>query len=191
LLYIIQKMGTEQLVYTLEQLLRALRNIILAKGTFDESNPSIVMCSADLEEVLDRRALHVAKIRPIVMTHLIRTRLQTGQTIQVPRPLPLESSQPSQPRSSKTTSIATKVSISESTMFRLKPLFHKVLKTVRGASQSQTVYKYSKITKLLSEYILANRNKLIYPRHFKRAIVSGDPLGTARPWVSKRFTEAK
>jgi hypothetical protein len=64
-------------------------------------------------------------------------------------------------------------------MFRLKTLFHEVLKTVCGASQSQTIYKYSEISQLLSEYILANWNELVNPRHFKLAIVSGDLFGTA------------
>jgi hypothetical protein len=146
---------------------------------FDESNLSIVPCSARFEEVLDCRALHVAKIRQRVLTHLIRRRLQTGQTVQVPQTYPLTSPQHSQPLSSRTKSIATKISTSDTAMLRLAPLFHEVLKSVPGASQSQTVYKYREMIQLLSEFILVNRNKLFHPRHLKLAIVSGDPLGAA------------
>jgi hypothetical protein len=137
-LYMPQKPGTEQFVYTLEQLLRSIKNNILEEGLYDASNPSIVMCSAELEEVLDRIALHVAEIRPIVMTHLIRTRLQTGHTVQVLYTSSLTGPQPGQPQGSKMTSIMTKVSISKTTLFWLKALFHKVSKTAPGANQKQT-----------------------------------------------------
>jgi hypothetical protein len=60
-----------------------------------------------------------------------------------------------------------------------QPLFHEVLKTVPGADQKQTTYLYSKVTKLVSEYISAHQERMVGSRHFKLAIVDGDLLGVA------------
>ena len=45
------------------QVLTVLKNVIRGEGQFDEKNPSIIMCSPDLEEALNMKALHVTEIR--------------------------------------------------------------------------------------------------------------------------------
>ena len=39
---------------------------------YDEKNPSIILCSRDLEEALNMKALHVTEIRDLVLSHLIK-----------------------------------------------------------------------------------------------------------------------
>jgi hypothetical protein len=136
-----------------DQLLQSLRAIILEEGLYDSSNPSTVMCSAELELVLNRKALHVAEIWPLLMSHLIRSKLQPAPS--APRPT---SSQPTPAPSSRTSSV--------------------VLKTTPGADQEQTYYLYSEVVKLVSEYIIAHP-RVVDPRHVQLAIVEDDPLGAA------------
>ena len=40
-----------------------LKDAIRSEGLYDEKNPSIIMCSPDLEESLGMKALHVTQIR--------------------------------------------------------------------------------------------------------------------------------
>ena len=37
---------------------------------FDETNPSIVMCNSELEDVFDMKALHVTQIRYVIQKHI-------------------------------------------------------------------------------------------------------------------------
>ena len=40
-----------------------LKDAIRGEGLNDEKNPSIILCSRDLEEALNMKALHVTEIR--------------------------------------------------------------------------------------------------------------------------------
>ena len=44
-------------------ILTILKDTIRDEGLYDEKNPSIILCSRDLEEALNMKALHVTEIR--------------------------------------------------------------------------------------------------------------------------------
>ena len=45
------------------QILTTLRDVIRGEGMFDPANPSVILCSPDLEEALNMKALHTIEIR--------------------------------------------------------------------------------------------------------------------------------
>ena len=45
------------------KVLVALREIISREKLFDQRNPTIIICSAELEEALDMKALHLTEIK--------------------------------------------------------------------------------------------------------------------------------
>ena len=70
--YMISKTGVEKTYYSLLELLTVLKDIIRGEGMLDYSNPSVILCSQDLEEALNMRALHVTEIRDLIWSHLTR-----------------------------------------------------------------------------------------------------------------------
>jgi hypothetical protein len=53
----------EKRCYTLYEVLLALREIVSREKLFDLRNPSLIICSSELEEALEMKALHVTEIK--------------------------------------------------------------------------------------------------------------------------------
>ena len=70
--YFISKTGADKIYYLLFDILTVLKNIIRDEGMFDHSNPAVILCSQDLEEALNMRALHVTEIRDLVLSQVTR-----------------------------------------------------------------------------------------------------------------------
>jgi hypothetical protein len=47
-------------------------DVMRGEGMFDPANPSVILCSEDLEEALNMRALHVTEIRDLVLSHITK-----------------------------------------------------------------------------------------------------------------------
>ena len=62
----------EKTYYSLLELLTVLKDIIRGEGMLDSSNPTVIICSQDLEEVLNMRTLYVTEIRDLIWSHLTR-----------------------------------------------------------------------------------------------------------------------
>ena len=58
-IFLITKTGVEKPYYSLKEILTSLKNIIREEGLFDHANPSIILCSKELEEALNMKAFHV------------------------------------------------------------------------------------------------------------------------------------
>lgn len=58
--------------YTLAEVLIILKGIIRDERMFDPKNPAIIMCSKELDDALNMRALHVTEIRELVASQLLR-----------------------------------------------------------------------------------------------------------------------
>lgn len=56
--------------FTLFKLLTTLKKIICDENLFDPNNPSVILCSTDLEDVLQTAALHIRDLRRIVLKQL-------------------------------------------------------------------------------------------------------------------------
>merc|ERR1712024_295124 len=61
--YITLRTGINKSLFTLAEILTILKDTIRGEGLYDEKNPSIILCSRDLEEALNMKALHVTEIR--------------------------------------------------------------------------------------------------------------------------------
>ena len=69
--FLVQKTGTEEKVYVLKDLLMTLKEVIRKEGLYDHGNPSVIICSSELERALERKALHVSQIRDIVLDQVV------------------------------------------------------------------------------------------------------------------------
>ena len=194
--FLISKTGVEKTYYSLAEILIILKNVIRGEGMFDPANPSVILCSPNLEEALDMRALHVTEIRNLVLSHITKVPDQcirknvnqqidnfkgeqigasrTNLTNKAPKDLvPVPS------RIIRTANISTAIFTNKNAKFTLKPLFLKVIQSVHGTNSEKTVYTYEEVTLLLSKYILSKRDNMFDHRNIKLALVSGTPLGDA------------
>jgi hypothetical protein len=55
-----------------DHLMRILRAVISVRSHHDPMNAAIIICSASLENALQRKLFHINKLRPLLMSHLIR-----------------------------------------------------------------------------------------------------------------------
>ena len=157
---------------SLGEILTLLKDLIKSQGLFDMRNPSVILCSPSLEQALDRRALHVTEVKSIVKSQLDALPSQDlgGR---------------SWPKSGnrRPPSLLTGPGHSEepgqSQLFRLRPQFLDVLRTVSGQDRDQTIFSYQEITSLLSRYIISKEEQFLDRRNIRVALVGGDPLGIA------------
>ena len=88
---------------------------------YDEGNPYIVLCSQELEEVLDRKALHTSQLTNRIMSQVAWPENYTMGPTKGAFPF-LEPSQENS-LSRRTSSIATRREIHERTLFKLESKF--------------------------------------------------------------------
>ena len=200
--YITRITRVEKNIYSLAEVLTILKNKIRQEGMFDENNPSIILCSRQLEYALNMRALHVTEVRNLVLLQLDELPDQISL-----RQIPVHSEssglsslyRPQQTPPSHINSIGNSASPTTSgpslmrdvnqdnsfytnkdRRFTLKPNFLKVIQSVLNPDKKdQTLFSYEELTLLLSKYILSNKNKFFDQRNIKLAMVHDDPLGTA------------
>jgi len=199
--FLIDKTGVEKTFYSLAEILTILKNIIRGEGMFDHANPSVIICSPELERALNMKALHVTEIRDLVLSQITKVPDQSlrekftqqincrGTTINISRTnLNLEAprdNQPQQqpqqqpPRIIRTANISTAIYTDKNAKFTLKPKFLKVVQLVPGTDLKQTIFSYEEVTLLLSKYILSRKDDIFDPRNIKLALVANDPIGDA------------
>ena len=56
--------------YTIGEALALLMKVIATEGMYDKGNPSIVICSPELEEILNRKALHTSQLTDRIMSQV-------------------------------------------------------------------------------------------------------------------------
>jgi len=191
--FLISKTGVEKTYYSLAEILTILKDVIRGEGMFDEANPSVILCSEDLEEALNMRALHVTEIRDVVLSHITKVPDQSlrdkfSQNINICRTninvsrnehSNQVSAPASIPRIIRTANISTAVFTDKNAKFTLKPKFLKVVRTVPDINPMKTVFTYEEVTLLLSKYILSRKDQIFDPRNIKLALVTNDPIGEA------------
>ena len=62
-----------------------MKNIIKGEGMFDHANPSVIICSPELERALNMKALHVTEIRDLVLSQITKVPDQSLRKINMPR----------------------------------------------------------------------------------------------------------
>ena len=186
--YITLRTGINKSLFTLAEILTILKDAIRGEGLYDEKNPSIILCSRDLEEALNMKALHVTEIRDLVLSHLIK--LESDEFLKrhcdnvVPAPIANNTSSQDQlvsatQRLIQSARISTHVITDKYAKFTCKPKFLAVLRTLPETNKNKLVFTYEEATRLLSTYILKHKNRFFDNRNIKLAMVKGDLLGEA------------
>ena len=94
-----------------------LRTVIIKEKMYDEGNPSTVLCYQELEEALDRKALHVSQLTDRIMSQIAWAENYSMGFFKGAFPF-LEPSQKNS-LSRQTSSVATQIETHERTLFRL------------------------------------------------------------------------
>ena len=68
--YIEKKSLISKTFYVIGEVLAILKTVIIKEKMYDEGNPYIVLCSQELEEALDRKALHVSQLTDRIMSQI-------------------------------------------------------------------------------------------------------------------------
>ena len=64
------KTGSRKDFYSLAEILTILKDMIALERMFDERNPTVILCSKELEMALNQRAFHVTEVRDLVLDQL-------------------------------------------------------------------------------------------------------------------------
>ena len=184
--FLVTKTGVEKTYYSLMEVLTLLKEIIRGEGLFDPTNPSIILCSQDLEEALNVKAIHVAEIRDLVLHQVTRIpdrSLRGGLWLfatpseQNLRTLPVPAVHTL--RIIRTVDVSPVLFTDKDAEFTLKPKFLQVIRSVPGVDQTKTIFTYEDTTCLFSKYILSRKDVIFDPRNIKVALVAEDPIGEA------------
>ena len=179
--------GQEKNIYALAEVLTILKNTLRRESMFDVNNPSVILCSRQLEEAFNMKAFHVTEVRDLVLMQLEEVPEQ--DQLNVPQvSVHSESSGFASLVIStdggeclmRDVSLSGSIYANNHVRFTLKPAFMEVIKTVLSpGAELKTLFSYEEISLLLSRYILSKKNSLFDPRNIKLAMVHDDPLGIA------------
>ena len=161
--FLLQKTGNKEKAFTFKQILIVLKNVIRSEELYDPRNPSVVLCSQELERTLNMRALHVSELPNLVISQIENT-----EEIKYPGLLIFKNSPSNQTK---------RFYGNPNVKFGLQPDFMPILRTVEGCDQTKTIFSYKEILGLLSRYICSKRETIVDPRNVKMALVENDPLG--------------
>jgi len=162
--FLFLKSGNKEDSFTFKQILKTLKDVVLTEELFDLRNPSVILCSSELEEALDRKALHVTEVRDLVISQV-----ENSEEINYPEIIHKKS----------LVSPVKRFLGNLDTKFGLQPDFLQVVKSVEGADQTKSTFSVTEVLKLLSKYIISKRTTIVDPRNLKLALVENDPLGKA------------
>ena len=198
--YLTNKTRVDKTYYTLGELLTILKDIIRGEGQFDRDNPSMILCSSELEEALNMKALHVTEICKLVLSHLIKipdhmlrkaaNDQPIGTTIVNPPRIVVDDRGP--PRNQerthteldrmrvfRTQNPLMAINIARQDRFYVKKEFLEVMRTLPDVDLQQQSFTFEEITDLFSKYMLSKQDELFDVRNIKVALIQDDPLAAA------------
>ena len=159
--YIQTKSGLKREEFTLEKIFIILRDAFREEQLFDPANAQVIFCSHELERCLGVKALHVSQMRDLVLKQMTPTGRKLSK---------LEREEDLKP---------VKEVVDKGTRFRVSGALMKVLRTVPGVSQHESIFTFDFITLALSRYILMNKQRIFDTRNITLAMVQDDLLGQA------------
>jgi len=159
--FLLQKSGNKVKAFTFKQILVLLYNVIQTEKLYDSRNPSVILCSEELEGALNKRAFHITELRDLVISQIENNVEFTYQYRFEKDPFYL----------------AKRFFGNQNTKFGVQPAFLCILRSVEGVDQTRTEFSMTEILELLSKYIMSKEATLIDDRSDKIAIVKNDPLG--------------
>lgn len=170
--------------YNIDTIFCALKNIIDAKKLFDKTNPHVILCDSQLEAILDVKCFHTSQLKFYIELHLT-PHVQLG----IIRGLgPLDA----QTKASvgwrhlenlpKKPALLPVPNFDTGGTYRVKAKFLKVLKAVKGNDAikvKEKCFSYERVCRLLSRYIINNKQSLIDLRNVAIIRAKGDLLSRA------------
>ena len=177
--YISKITHKEKLFYTLDEILAIIENVIKEEQMYDYRNPSVILCSTELEQALNQKALHVAEVRNVILDQIEEENSLTISDLSNMISESRGNSPLENPRHTRTMCVATNIITHEEAKFKLKPLFLAVIQSIDGMDQRKTIFQYKEIVQLLLRYIMSKKDIFFDYRNTKVAMVKGDPLGDA------------
>ena len=166
-----------------------IKGIISREQLYDEKNPAMVLADPLLETALRVRLCNLSQLPEFVAAQLVSEDADNRQepfTVDgyIPvHPILLErpAQYPTKPTSihAREGLVPVNTPIALDTKFKVRPGFLKVLHSLPTVPEHQTVFEYQEISKILSQYILANKNKFFDYRNNKAVMCDGDILGDA------------
>ena len=198
--YLTNKTGIDKTYYTLGELLTILKDIIRGEGQFDKDNPSIILCTSELEDALNMKALHVTEICKLVLTHLIKIPDHMLRKAAIDQPIgptivnpprmvvndsgPLRSqeqthTQPNRMRVFRTQNPLVAFNIARQDRFYVKKKFLEVMRTLPDVDLQQQSFTFEEIANLFSKYMLSKQDELFDDRNIRVALIQNDPLAAA------------
>ena len=173
--YIERRTLVPKTFYTIGEALALLMKVIATEGMYDKGNPHMVLCSPELEEILNRKALLSTQLTDRIMSQVafpVNYMMRPTNGVR-PHLEPFQESSPSR----RTSSIVTRREIHDRILFELESKFLEVIQSV--SRKSRKYFTITEVTGLLVKYICRRRDKIIDIRNPTVALVSEDPLGKA------------
>ena len=149
-------------VFTLAEILHHLKDIITEERLYDPNNRRLIVCSPELENVFEMKALHDTQLTRVVRRQLV-------QTCQAPPPAGLQDDMEAAKGPEDVDPAPSGVK------FLLQPGLRAVLQTLPVFDPDQTSFTYFQIQSLVFAYIKVKN--LLVPNNMVVAFVRDDPLG--------------
>lgn len=174
--FVKEKGKIQKSLFTLGEILAVIHNTVIREGLYDERNPPLIICSDEMENAINMKALHTGEMRSVVLRHLqmISNEEFIGRYCQ-------EFDSPNRP-----TAPARPLDFMSSNVYRLmsvptgrytcKPDFLAVLNTILNPDEDKVVFTFTEIISAFGKYILTHKEKFIDDRNSGVAIIKGDLL---------------
>jgi len=155
----------------MDVILSLVKSTIVKGKHFDESNPEIVMCSQQLENIFGMKAFHLEQLVPALVKSLVPVRDEADSGRQSPgvsmEDLAVVPPTECQPTTSKP------AIISKDKLYVMSAKLNWLLLP----SSPNKVVTFKEVADLLSKYIIARKDHLFDARNILVALVEKDPLG--------------
>jgi len=182
--YLNSKHALVQGLTTLGAILPLLKATIVENKLFDPKNPSIILCSQQLENMFGMKALHVKQLRGALLKQLEAVEHDAAAEAaeeQLDDSSDDDEGGPAQTSCAPTTSspaAATAAASNNSGGAEQKFVMSAGLKALLLPNTGRNVaVTFRQAAALLSRYIIARQHQLFDSRNILVALVTGDPLG--------------
>lgn len=189
--YISLRLGVIKPHHSLFEIESTILRAVALESLYDDRNPKVIVCSAELSDALDLPALHRAELRshllnkflvivdtgtgqsqdmlpPVIQFHCGKIHsIGTPMPINLTRDFGVNASFESAPRPDKDAT------------FKLTERFLYFIRNHTLVDQDKTIFTFDEICHLLQSYILSDKQKYFDMRNIRICIVKDDPLGDA------------
>lgn len=173
--YLMTKFPYVPTYFPFHELVWAMKSIISNERMYDPQNPAIVLCSLELESVLNKSAFHHASLVQILRRHIVPSHAQIVPKKSVPKFFYWQSLQQITVPFRFNKAPIMSITPSPHERFMISPQFRSVLAQVPTFDQNEKIFSFTYLKEILSHY-LALKDIVDY-REKDIFLVYNDPLG--------------